>query len=86
MNKRLTTILSKIFTCPKKRRRRELEQAKKVWNKYETYNKGDVVEFSTSSYVAIDHNILNVEPGSIKSVTILFFCNSISKSFGELGL
>lgn len=45
MNKALTTILSKIFTCPKKRRQRELEQAKKVWNKYETYNKGDIMDY-----------------------------------------
>jgi len=29
-----------------------------------TYFKGDVVEYSSSSYVAIEHNILNVTPGS----------------------
>ena len=45
MKKKITNIFKKIFECPKKRRQRELAKSKEVWNKYETYNKGDLMDY-----------------------------------------
>lgn len=39
--------LKKLFMCPKKRKRMEIEQAKEKWEsiKYETINKGDLMDY-----------------------------------------
>lgn len=45
MKRKITNIFKKIFECPNKRRQRERAKAREVWDKYETYNKGDLMDY-----------------------------------------
>lgn len=43
----MINLFKSIFICPKKRKRLELERAKKEWDrvKYDTFNKGDIMDY-----------------------------------------
>lgn len=47
MNTIITTIFKNIFECPKKRQARELAKSEAEWNtnRFETYNKGDIMDY-----------------------------------------